>query len=147
MCGPRPVPSAHRDSFHGAMCPALMVAQCFALLPVDGISRNHPGVPQFRWLSFRVFYTVAVFTGTGVVALLAAYRMIREGLSFSSSGESGVVVTNPYARETVHKESIESLSRVVYRLDKTENDSSETGKFNKGNFSIFSLFPRRVFLQ
>ncbi|KAK3912602.1 Gustatory receptor for sugar taste 64f [Frankliniella fusca] len=83
--GSRAAPAAHRDSFHGAMCPALMVAQCFALLPVDGISRTHPGVPQFRWLSFRVFYTIAVFLGTGVVALLAAYRMMSSGLSFNSS--------------------------------------------------------------
>ncbi|KAE8747292.1 Gustatory receptor 35 [Frankliniella occidentalis] len=83
--GSKAAPVAHRDSFHGAMCPALMVAQCFALLPVDGISRTHPGVPQFRWLSFRVFYTIAVFLGTGVVALLAAYRMVSSGLSFNSS--------------------------------------------------------------
>jgi len=83
----RGVAIAHRDSLVGALRPALLAAQLFSLLPVDGAaSVVSPIAPAFRWRSPRVLYTLCVSFGTVIVAFLAAYHAVATGLSFRSSG-------------------------------------------------------------
>lgn len=69
---------------HNSMKFALVFANCFALLPVEGAVHGDVNHLKFRWKSFKIVYTIitllaAGFTlGTGIVYLfkMSSFEMI-----------------------------------------------------------------------
>nr|QKN21301.1 gustatory receptor [Bactrocera dorsalis] len=60
----------HNGSFHEAVGPLLVIAQCFCLMPVRGILAASPKGLSFRWKSFRtwycILYTLVTIADTGL---------------------------------------------------------------------------------
>jgi hypothetical protein len=52
-----------RNSFQRALCPLLLVGQCFALMPVSGLTGLDASTLRFRWRSPRVAYTILSLVG------------------------------------------------------------------------------------
>ncbi|KDR10131.1 gustatory receptor 5a for trehalose-like isoform X2 [Zootermopsis nevadensis] len=55
--------SGANNSFQRALCPLLVAGQCFALMPVSGLTGYDASTLQFRWLSPRVAYTFLSLVG------------------------------------------------------------------------------------
>ncbi|XP_036337263.1 gustatory receptor 5a for trehalose-like [Rhagoletis pomonella] len=60
----------HNGSFHEAVGPVLVIAQCFCLMPVRGILADTPKGLSFCWKSFRtwycILYTLITIADTGL---------------------------------------------------------------------------------
>lgn len=69
---------------HNSMKFVIILANCFALLPVEGAIMSNVGYLHFRWKSFKILYSIiillaAIFTlGTGIVYLfeMSSFEMI-----------------------------------------------------------------------
>ncbi|XP_043464385.1 gustatory receptor for sugar taste 64f isoform X3 [Leptopilina heterotoma] len=55
------------DSFIVAIRPIIVLAQCFALLPVDGTNTTDAREIKFTWKSLKVFYCFVATMGTAVL--------------------------------------------------------------------------------
>ncbi|XP_051167185.1 gustatory receptor for sugar taste 64f-like isoform X2 [Leptopilina boulardi] len=55
------------DSFIVAIRPIIVLAQCFALLPVDGTNTTDAREIKFTWKSLKVFYCFVATIGTAVL--------------------------------------------------------------------------------
>ncbi|XP_075236776.1 gustatory receptor for sugar taste 64f-like [Lycorma delicatula] len=73
------------DSLHVTLRPLLILAQCFALLPVHGVRAPNSKSVRFYWLSGRVFYTFASFVGSATIVALSILRTVNTGISFLST--------------------------------------------------------------
>lgn len=63
-----------QSSFQRALRPLLVLGQCFALMPVSGLTGRDASTLRFRWLSLRVVYTCL-----SLIAILChLYFCIRE---------------------------------------------------------------------
>ncbi|XP_032670842.1 gustatory receptor for sugar taste 64f-like isoform X1 [Odontomachus brunneus] len=51
------------DSFHSAMRPIIMLAQCFSMLPVCGVNKLDASYLRFTWRSLKILYSAAVLLG------------------------------------------------------------------------------------
>ncbi|PNF29870.1 hypothetical protein B7P43_G09535 [Cryptotermes secundus] len=67
-------PDASCNSFQRALCPLLVAGQCFALMPVSGLTGHDASTLRFRWRSPRVAYSVLSLVGI----LLHLYFCLRE---------------------------------------------------------------------
>jgi hypothetical protein len=63
-----------QNSFQRALCPLLVLGQCFALMPVSGLTGHDADTLRFRWLSRRVVYTCMSLIGI----LCHLYFCVRE---------------------------------------------------------------------
>lgn len=71
-------------NIHNSMKFVIRLANCFALLPVEGATQNDLDYLQFRWKSLKIFYAIitllaAGYTlGTGIVYLIkiSSFEMI-----------------------------------------------------------------------
>jgi len=52
-----------QSSFQRALSPLLVLGQCFALMPVSGLTGRDASTLRFRWLSPRVVYTCLSLIG------------------------------------------------------------------------------------
>uniref|UniRef100_A0A1I8QER6 Gustatory receptor n=1 Tax=Stomoxys calcitrans TaxID=35570 RepID=A0A1I8QER6_STOCA len=66
----------HNGSFHEAIGPVLVIAQCFCLMPVRGIRSHSAKGLNFRWLSFRTAYCLVYMLST-IVDTLLTLNMVR----------------------------------------------------------------------
>ncbi|XP_073838971.1 gustatory receptor 5a [Musca autumnalis] len=60
----------HNGSFHEAIGPVLVMAQCFCLMPVRGVRSKTVKGLSFRWLSFRTSYCLVYMVLTVADTLL-----------------------------------------------------------------------------
>jgi hypothetical protein len=60
----RSICSDGRNSFQRALYPLLVTGQCFALMPVCGLSGHDAATLRFRWCSPRVAYTFVSLAGS-----------------------------------------------------------------------------------
>lgn len=65
----------------------IILAQLFALLPVNGIGSSRPSYLKFTWWSCRMVYTGFLFSSTVFIVLMGFYHMLLEGLRFDSIGK------------------------------------------------------------
>lgn len=52
-----------QNSFQRALCPLLVLGQCFALMPVSGLTGRDASTLRFRWISPSVVYTCLSLIG------------------------------------------------------------------------------------
>ncbi|KAM7355995.1 gustatory receptor 5a for trehalose-like isoform 2-T6 [Cochliomyia hominivorax] len=65
----------HNGSFHEAIGPILVMAQCFCLMPVRGIRSKFANDLSFSWLSFRTGYCL-LYMGTTILDTMLTINMI-----------------------------------------------------------------------
>lgn len=73
-------------SFHEAFGPILVIAQCFALLPVVGVKGPSSYVLRFTWKSFRTIYSVAAFGFALSYTIFATCQTLAHEITFKSIG-------------------------------------------------------------
>jgi hypothetical protein len=91
-----------QSSFQRALCPLLVLGQCFALMPVSGLTGHDASTLRFRWRSPRVVYTCLSLSGI----LCQLYFCVRElstgnRIAYTACGEwsSAWVCSLLYANE------------------------------------------------
>ncbi|XP_033228441.1 gustatory receptor for sugar taste 64f-like isoform X2 [Belonocnema kinseyi] len=57
----------NNDSFIVAIRPIIILAQCFALLPVDGTNTTDATEIKFTWKSLKIFYCLVATIGTAIL--------------------------------------------------------------------------------
>ncbi|XP_069702288.1 gustatory receptor for sugar taste 64f-like [Periplaneta americana] len=70
------------NSFQRAMKPVLVTAQCFALMPVCGITNHNAASLRFKWLSLRVFYSVVIIIGLIAMSIFTTIDLFDGEISF-----------------------------------------------------------------
>lgn len=77
-----------RNSFQRALCPLLVAGQCFALMPVSGLTDHDASTLHFRWLSARVAYTFLSLAGI-LCHLCCCVRelVISDRITYSACGK------------------------------------------------------------
>lgn len=76
------------NSFHRAVSPVIVTAQCFGLLPVLGIAGPNAANLRFQWCSFRTMFSIFMLLGAGLNTCFTIVLM-QPGISFEQS--DGVV--------------------------------------------------------
>ncbi|XP_067643400.1 gustatory receptor for sugar taste 64e isoform X3 [Eurosta solidaginis] len=74
----------HTGSFLEAIGPVLVLAQCFALMPVCGVLSKSASQLYFSWKSIRVWYAVIVISCMGPASLLAITVAFKSSFSFDT---------------------------------------------------------------
>nr|CAD7200275.1 unnamed protein product [Timema douglasi] len=77
----------NKNSFFVAIRSAMIAGQCFALLPVQGITGCDASTLRFQWLSLRTVYSILMSGGSLISAILCFMKMTKDGYSFSNFGE------------------------------------------------------------
>lgn len=70
----------------------LILAQCFALFPVYGITSKDIGHIKFKWISWKVAYTFANLLGSSVLAFMNFLRFLRTGMHFGDLGNDIIIM-------------------------------------------------------
>lgn len=65
----------YRDSFHRAIFPILLIAQCLALMPVEGISGLNATSLHFKYSSIRTIYANLFAIFAFIILLFEIYRV------------------------------------------------------------------------
>nr|CAD7429646.1 unnamed protein product [Timema monikensis] len=80
----------HKDTLHHAIAPILVAAQCFGIMPVEGILGPSPRSLRFRVRSFRFVYTLTVWLCIGVLEVLSVCHMINALRNSAGSIMTGI---------------------------------------------------------
>ncbi|XP_021936077.1 gustatory receptor for sugar taste 64f-like isoform X2 [Zootermopsis nevadensis] len=75
------------SSFHRTIAPLTVMAQCFALLPVHGVTAPSPKALRFRWMSARVAYTIAVLFSLLFMVFFCILYILQIGGTFQDALE------------------------------------------------------------
>ncbi|XP_021936078.1 gustatory receptor for sugar taste 64f-like isoform X3 [Zootermopsis nevadensis] len=73
------------SSFHRTIAPLTVMAQCFALLPVHGVTAPSPKALRFRWMSARVAYTIAVLFSLLFMVFFCILYILQIGGTFQDA--------------------------------------------------------------
>lgn len=83
----------HKSSYgqkplHQILSPILVLAQCFGLLPVYGITARTSTKLKFRLISVKVLNTLVIVIGNILLGLSLSQLFFDEGVNFYTSGRS-----------------------------------------------------------
>lgn len=70
-------------SFYEAIGPTLVMAQCFAIMPVIGVKGTSPSKLNFKWKNLRTIYSVVA------CVLLFSYLLLTISIAFEGSIQVG----------------------------------------------------------
>lgn len=70
-----PIKDRNDDSFHKSIAFALILGQCFGLMPVYGIAGPNQRSLHFTWKSWRVFYCFLTLIGTFFALIMCIYEV------------------------------------------------------------------------
>lgn len=65
----------------------VILAQCFTLLPIDGVTSTTPADLKFTWKSWKIFYTILTFFSTFFVILMGMVHFFLGILKFERIGK------------------------------------------------------------
>lgn len=77
------------DCFHESISFVLVIAQCFAMLPVIGIKSPPANGLRFKWQSIRAMYSLIVFVLITSYLIFAAAKSFIAGVTFKTFGLCG----------------------------------------------------------
>ncbi|XP_011881612.1 PREDICTED: gustatory receptor for sugar taste 64f-like isoform X1 [Vollenhovia emeryi] len=69
------------DSLHAAMRPIIMLAQCFSMLPVCGVSKPDASYLRFTWRNLKILYAAIVFLGVLLMSIANILRLFTSGIN------------------------------------------------------------------
>lgn len=64
----------------------LVIGQIFGVMPVNGVKSRLIDELQFKWLSFRTFYSIAIATILAIASLLLIWQALITNIEFKSMG-------------------------------------------------------------
>lgn len=73
-------------SFQEAIAPILIMAQCFAVMPVIGVKSGSASKMYFKWLSFRTLYSIVVCIAIALLTGCTIGAAFRKNIQFESIG-------------------------------------------------------------
>lgn len=76
----------YEGSFYEAIGPVLVMAQCFAVMPVCGVKGGSPANLRFSWKALRTSYSIIVFVLMTIYALLTIFMTLRNKVEFDLVG-------------------------------------------------------------
>lgn len=65
----------------------ILIAQCFALLPVDGVTSANVEDLKFKWFTKKSFFTALSFIATLFVVVMGFQHSIILGVKFNQIGK------------------------------------------------------------
>jgi pheromone shutdown protein TraB len=65
----------------------LVLAQCFAIMPVNGITHSSPSQVQFQWYLLRTVYTIVYLVCALLIAIALLEAQLTEGITARNIGE------------------------------------------------------------
>ncbi|XP_014475213.1 PREDICTED: gustatory receptor for sugar taste 64f-like isoform X2 [Dinoponera quadriceps] len=71
------------DSLHSAMRPIIMLAQCFSMLPVCGVTKPDASYLRFTWRSLKILYSGVIFLGVFMLTVFNVLWMFTTGVNSS----------------------------------------------------------------
>ena len=74
------------DTFHVAIAPILVIAQCFGIMPVVNIAQRDPRKLRFQWRSLRTLLTVILILSGFLTAILLLKSLLKTGISAKNIG-------------------------------------------------------------
>ena len=78
-----------KNSFQRSLCTTLVAGQCFALLPVSGITGHDASSLKFRWISPRVLFSCLSMVGISFSLALQTWDLVKSSkITYSSCGEN-----------------------------------------------------------
>ena len=84
----------YNGSFHEAIGPILVVAQCFGVMPVQGIRDKFASNVSFNWKSFRVFYSIFITLSMFGETLFTVYWTFSKRVEFGKLIQLVFYMTN-----------------------------------------------------
>lgn len=76
----------YKGSFQEAIGSVLIMAQCFAIMPVVGVKCDTAAEIYFSWKSYRTIYTLITFVLTTIYAALTIYTTFSVKVEFDLIG-------------------------------------------------------------
>lgn len=95
----------YNGSFQEAVAPLLIVAECFAIMPVIGVKSASASKMYFTWMSVRTIYSVIVFVLMAMLSVLTVCVTLEKDVEFDSVGEWVAVADKHAAKRcasTIH---------------------------------------------
>lgn len=65
----------------------LVIAECFGMMPVRGVTRSHPRYLSFSWTSFRTIYCLVFILCSSVDSIFTIYRVLNKPITFNNIGK------------------------------------------------------------
>uniref|UniRef100_A0A240SYM1 Uncharacterized protein n=1 Tax=Phlebotomus papatasi TaxID=29031 RepID=A0A240SYM1_PHLPP len=75
-------PWSYDGSFQEAIKKIIIMAQCFGVLPVIGVTSKSPSNMRFSWLSFRTIYSIVAFIATGFYTAIVVHYSLSSKIEF-----------------------------------------------------------------
>ncbi|XP_020278415.1 gustatory receptor for sugar taste 64e-like isoform X2 [Pseudomyrmex gracilis] len=69
------------DSLHASMRPIIVLAQCFSMFPVCGISKPDASYLRFTWRSPKLVYAAISFLGACMMTIYNVIRLLNTGIN------------------------------------------------------------------
>lgn len=85
-------------TLHTSLKVILTIGQCFGLMPVIGISDNHPIKLKFIWKSWRVMFSLVVVLAQGFFASMTVISFFSNGVDLRRSSKY------PLLKSTIHND-------------------------------------------
>lgn len=76
----------YNGSFHEALSSMLVIAQCFAMLPVNGLKKSSAYELRFSWQSIRTIYSITAFGFAASYTIFATCITLTKPVTFNSFG-------------------------------------------------------------
>uniref|UniRef100_A0A1I8MLZ4 Gustatory receptor n=1 Tax=Musca domestica TaxID=7370 RepID=A0A1I8MLZ4_MUSDO len=74
----------YEGHFHEAVGKILLIAQCFAMMPVRGVTSSHPRYLSFSWTHIRTIYCLIFITCSAVDSIIAVYKVLNAPITFNT---------------------------------------------------------------
>ncbi|XP_073836402.1 gustatory receptor for sugar taste 64f-like isoform X1 [Musca autumnalis] len=74
----------YEGHFHEAMGKILLIAQCFAMMPVRGITMPHPKYLSFSWTHVRTIFCLVFIICSTVDSVITVYKVLNGPITFNN---------------------------------------------------------------
>ncbi|XP_033228444.1 gustatory receptor for sugar taste 64f-like isoform X5 [Belonocnema kinseyi] len=86
----------NNDSFIVAIRPIIILAQCFALLPVDGTNTTDATEIKFTWKSLKIFYCLVATIGTAILTGFSIHGVATSSITSKKTMEHTLSILSGY---------------------------------------------------
>ncbi|XP_034481335.1 gustatory receptor for sugar taste 64a [Drosophila innubila] len=77
----KPTDYAQLETFHRAVYPVMLLAQCFAIMPLSNIWQLNPRRIRFRFKSVQMIFTLLFLVGSSTITLAMLKHLLRIGVT------------------------------------------------------------------
>ncbi|XP_075162534.1 gustatory receptor for sugar taste 64f-like [Haematobia irritans] len=70
--------------FHEAVGRIFVIAECFTMMPVRGVTASHPRYLSFSWWSFRTIYSMVFIVCMVIDTIISIYKILHRPITFNN---------------------------------------------------------------